>query len=327
MRIVKRVRLFLRALITRASLESELDEEMRFHIDMAARHHARNGLSDEEARRQARLAFGSGETHKEDMREGRGVRSIERIAFDLRFALRQLRAAPAFTVAAVVTLALGIGGNAVVFGVVNGVLLRPLDYPRADRIVSIGHRTRGGELPTRVPNSSATHVVYESGSKSFAAMALYQQWQGSVTSADAQPEWIDAVSATRSLADVLRVSPALGRWFTPDEDRPGGPRVAVLSHALWIRRFAADSSVLGRIVTIDGTPRTIVGVMPATFAFPSIAVQAWLPMRIDRTDLGGFFLPGIARLRDGVTPEQASRELDALLPRVSSLVDFLPPTT
>ena len=96
---------------------------------------------------------------------------------------------------------------------------------------------------------------------------------------------------------------------------------------MWTRRFAADSSVLGRIVTVDGNPRTIVGVMPATFAFPSSNVQVWVPMRIDRTDLGGFFLPGIARLRDGVTPEQASRELDALLPRVSSLVDFLPPTT
>ena len=205
---------------------------MRFHIDMAARHHAGKGMSDDEARRRARLAFGSVEAHKEAMREGRGVRWVERIAFDLRFALRQLRATPAFTVAAVVTLALGIGGNVVVFGAVNGVLLRPLDYPRADRIVSIGHRTRGGELPARMPNSSATHVVYESGSKSFVAMALYQLWQGSVTSADAQPEWIDAVSVTRSLGDVLRIPPALGRWFTPDEDRPGAPRVAVLSHAL-----------------------------------------------------------------------------------------------
>jgi predicted permease len=323
MRIIKRLRLFVRALTTRASVEAELDEEMRFHVDMAARHHERSGLSNDDARRRALLAFGSMEAHKEAMREGRGVRWVERIGFDLRFAFRQLRATPAFTAAAVMTLALGIGGNVVVFGVVNGVLLRPLDYPNPGRIVSIGHRTRGGDLPARLPNSSATHVIYEAASKSFAAMALYQSWQGSLTSADAPPDWVDVISATRSLENVLRVPPALGRWFTPEEDAPGGPRVAVLSHALWATRFAADSTIVGRTLTLDGTPRTVVGVMPPDFAFPTTSVQLWVPMRIDRTDLGGFFLPGIGRLRDGVTPADASRELDAILPRVSSLVDFM----
>jgi predicted permease len=325
MRIRKRLQLFLRALTRRSSVEAELDEEMRFHVEMAAQHHERRGLSAADARRRAAVAFGSVESHKEAMREGRGVRWLERIVFDLRFALRQLRATPAFTAAAVLTLALGIGGNVVVFGVVNGVLLRPLDYPQPDRIVSIGHRTRGGELPSRLPNSSATHVVYEGGSKSFVAMALYQSWQGSLTSDNAPPDWIDVLSATRSLNDVLRVPPAIGRWFTPDEDSPGGPRVAVLSHALWATRFAADSAIVGRTITLDGTQRTVVGVMPVDFGFPTRSVQVWVPMRIDRTDLGGFYLSGIGRLRDGITPAAASRELDALLPRVSTIVDFISP--
>ncbi len=315
--------MFLRSLTSSQAVEAELDEEMRFHIDMQADAHARRGLSQDEARRRARVAFGGVEQHKEAMREGRGVRGIERAAFDVRFALRQLRKTPGFTVAAVLTLALGIGGNTAVFSVVNGVLLRPLAYPDADRIVSISHRTRGGELPARLPNSSATHVVYQEGSRSFDAMALYSTWQGSLVGDNAPPDWVDVVTATRSLFDVLRVPPSLGRTFTPEEDTPGGPHVAIISDALWRQRFGADPSVVGRTITLDGTSRQVVGVMPAGFAFPTPAAQLWVPMRVDRTDLGGFHLQGIGRLRAGATPESATRELTTLMPRVSTLVDFL----
>ena len=229
--------MFLRALTSRQAVEAELDEEMRFHIDMEADKHARRGLAHDEARRRARVAFGSVEQHKEAMREGRGVRGIERAAFDLRFALRQLRKTPGFTIAAVLTLALGIGGNAAVFSVVNGVLLRPLAYPDADRIVSIGHRTRGGELPRTLAELVGDARRVSGGSHSFDAMALYSTWQGSLAGDDAPPDWVDVVTATRSLFDVLRVPPALGRTFTPEEDAPGGPHVAVISHALWRQRF------------------------------------------------------------------------------------------
>jgi len=322
MRGTKRIAMWLRALLSRRSMESELDEEMRFHIDMEAAKHARRGVSDDEARRRATLAFGSMEQHKEAMREGRGVRGIERAAFDLRFGLRQLRKTPGFTLAAVLTLALGIGGNVAVFSVVNSVLLRPLAYPEADRLVTIGHRTRGGDLPPVLPNATATDVVYQA-SHSFDAMALYASWQGSLTGGDAAPDWVDVTSITRSLFDVLRVRPALGRVFTADEDRPRGPRAVILSHALWRQRFGGDRSVIGRTIAVDGTTHEIVGVMPAGFAFPSVAVQLWVPMRVDRDDLGGFNTPGIGRLRAGVTPEQASRELTQLLPGVTKLTDFL----
>ena len=323
MRGKKRLVMLLRALTARQSVESELDEEMRFHLEMQADEHRRRGVPPEEARRRARLAFGSVEAHKEHMRDGRGVRGLERAAFDLRFAIRQLRKTPGFTIAAVLTLALGIGGNAAVFSVVNGVLLRPLAYPEADRIVSIGHRTRGGDLPARLPNSSAAHVVYEEGSRSFEAMALYTAEQGTLAGDDTPPEWVDVVWATRSLFDVLRVHPAIGRTFTADEDKPGGPRVVVIGHALWRQRFGGDQSIVGRRIRLDGVERTVVGVMPAGFAFPSPATQLWIPMRVDRNNLSGFHLPGIGRLREGVTPEEASRELAPLLPRVVSLVDFL----
>ena len=213
MRGTKRVRMWLRGLLAKRSVERELDDEMRFHIDMEAAKHARAGHSTVEARRRAAIAFGGIEEHKEAMREGRGARGVERLAYNLRFAGRQLRKTPGFTLAAVLTLALGIGGNAAVFSVVNGVLLQPLPYPDPGRLVSISHVSRGGDLPERVPHSSAAHVAYETA-RSFESMALYETWQGTLTDRQAAPEWVDVVTATRSLFAVLRVQPALGRTFS-----------------------------------------------------------------------------------------------------------------
>ena len=324
MRGTKRLRLWTRALFAKRTVERELDEEMRFHIDMEAAKHARAGLPAGEARRRATIAFGGLEEHKEAMREGRGGRGLERLVYDLRFAFRQLRKTPGFTLAAVLTLALGIGGNAAVFSVVNGVLLRPLAYPEPDRLVSISHHSRGGDVPDRLPHSSAAHVAY-SDARSFEAMALFETWQGSLTDRQAAPEWVDVVTASRSLFDVLRVAPVLGRTFTDREDAPGGPRVVLMSNALWRQRYGGDPGVLGRIITLDGTPREVVGVMPASFAFPTPASDLWVPLRLDRNDLGGFNMQGIGRLRAGVNADMAAQELANLLPRVTTLVDFLPP--
>ena len=320
----KRIAMWLRALAARSRVEAELDEEMRFHLDMEAEKYRLAGLPPDEARRRAVAAFGGVERHKEAMRDGRGGRGLERAARDLRVAFRQLRRTPGFTAAAVITLALGIGGNAVVFGVVNAVLLRPLPYPSADRIVAIGHRSRGGDIPERLPHSSAAYVVYQGPRRTLEAMALYDPGRGSLTGDGSAPEWVETVHATRSLFDVLGVAPALGRTFAAEEDAPGGAAVVVLSHALWRQRFGGDPSVLGRTVVINGNSYTIVGVMPRGFAFPTPDVQLWLPYKLDRKDLGGFNTPGIGRLRAGVTPAAAERELTALLPGITQVVDFIP---
>ncbi|HUQ80501.1 MAG TPA: ABC transporter permease [Gemmatimonadaceae bacterium] len=323
MRGTKRIRMWLEALTSKRSVEHELDEEMRFHIEMEAEKHARRGISPDEARRRASLAFGSVEQHKEAMREGRGARGIERAAFDVRFATRQLRKTPGFTVAAVLTLALGIGGNAAVFSVVNGVLLRPLAYPEPDRLVSITHRTRGGTLPEVLPSSSAAHVVYEADNRTFESLANYSGWHGALTGGDAAPDWVSVVTAQRTLFDVLRVRPALGRTFTKEEDSRGGPHVVILSDALWHSRFGGDPGVIGRTVTLDGVVREIIGIMPPSFAFPTPDAQLWIPIRRDPNDLSGFNQSGIGRLKPGVTPEAATRDLARILPRVATVVDFL----
>ena len=158
--------------------------------------------------------------------------------YDIRFALRMLRRTPGFTIAAVLTLAVGIGGNAAVFSAVNGVLLHPLPYPNADRLVTVAHTTKGGDIPKNLPGASATHVVYTAAT-SFRALALYQSQNVTLTGGDS-PERVSVVTVTRSIFAVLGVSPKLGRAFTIEEDQPGAPDVVIISDALWRRRFAAD---------------------------------------------------------------------------------------
>ena len=324
MGLVGRLRIWARAHLRRGAMEAELADEFRFHLEMETERLVRAGVPRADAGRRARLAFGGVDGHKDAMRAGLGVLQLERARGDLRVAARRLARAPGFTIAAVLTLAVGIGGNAAVFSLVNGVVLRPLPYPEADRLVTIGHHTRGGDLPEWLPNSSAIHVVYEEGSRSFEAMALYDVDEANLTGDGVAPVRIGIARVTRSLFAVLRVPPLLGRIFTAEEDAPGGPRAAVLGHELWRRQFGGDSAIVGRTVMLDGLARTVVGVMPEGFAFPRRDAQLLLPMRIDRGHLDGFNDQGIARLRAGVSPAAAERELTTLLPRVSSVVDFLP---
>lgn len=325
MRIIKWVRMTLREIVHRPDVTAESDEEMRFHLAMETERHLRAGLSPAEARREALLAFGGVLRHKEGMQDEQPARHLVRLFHDLRFALRMLRKTPGFTIAAVLTLGVGIGGNTAVFSAVNGVLLHPLPYPHSDRLVTIAHTTKGGSIPANLPGSTATHVVY-SAAKSFAAIAVYDTYKLTLTGADA-PERLNSAHATESIFGVLGIVPQLGRAFSAEEDRPGAASVVLIGDALWRRRFGADRGILGRSVLLDGHPSTIIGVMPRGFAFPSEDVQLWMPMQLDVKNLEGFHTPEIALLRAGVTPEAAQRELATLLPRVSAIVDFLSPET
>src|SRR5262245_737788 len=244
---------------------------------------------------------------------------------DLRFAFRQLWKSPGFTAVAVLTLALGIGANTAIFSVVKEVLLRPLPYPEADRLVMLWERRpeRGIE-EERVTGLS--FLQWREETRAFEGLALWPAWSGTgefnLAGPDG-PEKVKGIYALSSLFSVLGVSPFLGRPFLPEEDRSQGSAVAIIGHDLWRRRFGADPEVLGRTLAVDSYGRreyTVVGVMPPGFRFPDES-ELWLPagwmgVALDRR--AGHWFKVIARLKAGVTPAGSRAELNAIQARLAA---------
>jgi putative ABC transport system permease protein len=236
---------------------------------------------------------------------------------DLRYALRGLRQRPGFTLVAVLTLALGIGANTAIFSVVNGVLLRPLPYERPERLAMIwGHRNQQPLAELSVPE----YWDLRERTHSFAGVAAFADGNINLTGTGA-PERIRAGYFTANTPAVLGVAPAVGRGFTAEEDLPGGPPVVLLGDGLWRRRFGADPTVIGRVLMLDDTPTTVVGVMPPDFQLPTHYAggpkELWAPMQLDpainRGVRGWHFLEVIGRLRDGVAVDAASAETSTLM--------------
>lgn len=301
----------LRALFKRAELDHELDEELRFHLEREMEENVRQGMSPGEARRAALRSFGGVERAKEECREARGVRLIEDLWQDLFYGARILRKKPGFTLVAVLTLALGIGATTAIFSAVNPILFEPLPYPHADRIAAILEMSGDGS------RNAGTFGMYRGlveRSRSFDALAVFRPWQPTMTGAD-QPERFDGQRVSASYFQVLGVSPALGRDFQAPDDHLNGPRVVILSDALWRRRFNGDRTVVGRQITLDGDLYTVIGVMPNGFEnAPAASAELWAPLQYDMS-LGtawGHHLRTVGRLRPGVSVDQATREINAL---------------
>ena len=232
---------------------------------------------------------------------------------DLRFAARRLRRSPAFTLATVLTLALAIGANAAIFAVVERVVINPLPYPESDRLIDIDH----GSVTLRIPSNMATtpglFLLYKDRSQSLDGAAIYQSGDRTLLGRF-DPERMLVTEATPSLASVLRVRPAMGRWFTEGEGRPGDAGVIVLSHGLWTRRFGRSPGIIGESIQLDGRPFEVVGVMPPEFRFPLPRVEAWIPVHVDETlGFGLFGWQGVARLRQDVELDTARAELQGLI--------------
>jgi putative ABC transport system permease protein len=248
--------------------------------------------------------------------EGRRGGRMDRLGQELRHAARRLVRSPAFTVTAVLTLALAIGANAAIFAVVQHVVLNPLPYPASDRLIELDHGSVGLRVAAGLGNTAGLYFHYLERSRTLEGAALYRTVDRTI-SGTGEPERIRVTRVTPSLASVLRVSPVVGRWFTEQEGTPGTTPAAVLSHKLWARRYNSDTSVVGRQVSLDGVPTEIVGVMPASYTFPEPTVEAWVAEPLARSmGFGLWNYSGVARLHDGVTLETARAEINGLIPGV-----------
>jgi putative ABC transport system permease protein len=306
----------VRGLLRRAETERELDEELRFHMEMeAARLVRQEGIGEPEARRRARAAFGPVERSREGVRDARWTRLVEELARDVRLSLRRLRGDPGFTAVAVVTLALGIGGTAAVFGVVSGVLLSPLPYEGADRIVTLAERREeGGTSPISEPNFED----WRARSGSFEVMALHGNPAsggpatvlGAETAVRARP-----TPVFDDFLSVFRVTPALGRDFVAEERQQGGPGAVLVSHSFWRTHLGSDPDVLGRPLSFWGATREVVGVMPEGFHFPA-DTDLWLPAeqlsRESATNRRAHNWMAVGRLRPGVSVAAANAEMSGI---------------
>lgn len=298
-------------LLHRNDAERAMDDEMRHHVECEIAQRVANGMTQDEARRSALRDFGGIERHKDDARDVRGVRPLDELARDIRYSLRVLSKNRAFATAVVVTFALGIGCSSAIFSLVNGILLRPLPYPRPNELVALWERNvaRGAD---RNVVSEQNFAAWRARSRSFSAMAALTPIP--LTLDGAPVERISAAQVTPSYFRLLGARPALGRDFVNEDEANGGTNVVMLSDALWRSRFSADSSIVGRAISMDGESYTVIGVMPPTFQPPSYGWMTehpmWLPFGAnDRKHDWGRFLHVIARRRADVSLEQARAEL------------------
>ncbi|MGA9885460.1 MAG: ABC transporter permease [Candidatus Acidiferrales bacterium] len=282
-------------------LAAELESHLQMHID----DNLRAGMTPEEARRQALIKLGGIEQTKEVYRDRRGLPWIESLLQDVRFGLRMLRKNPGFTTVAILTLALGIGANTAIFSVVSKVLIDPMPYPDANRIVML-RRTFSQGSNFYVTTSIPKYMVWRQQTQVFESAALFDSGPlGLNITGGNRPEQVPGIRTSAGYFKVFDAPIALGRTYTAEEDKPGGPHVAVISYGLWRARFAGDPQIIGRTIEVGGSADEVIGVTGRTFTtgFPT---DIWLPLQADpnSNDQAHDYL-AVARLRPGVTLAQA----------------------
>jgi putative ABC transport system permease protein len=332
MTILKRIVRGLRVLVRSSSVERELDEEIRLHLELETEKNLRAGLSPGEARRQARLAFGSVEVAKETYREGWGLAWLRDAASDARFAVRALRRNPVLAAAAVVTLAIGIGANTAIFSAVNAVILRPLPFPRADRLVMLWESNPdfNWHEATAAP---ANFLDWRERVPAFADVAAYAGFLPSTTlTGEGRPRLLKSAVVTGNFFSVLGVHAEVGRMLRDGETWQAGgsvgstggrpQQVAIISDRVWRQSFGADPGIVGRTVTLDGEPVQVVGVAPAWFGFPSEDIDVWTPFGWDPTNRTkasfrrAHWVRVVGRLKPGVSVATADAQLQVVVKRL-----------
>ncbi|MGB2793200.1 MAG: ABC transporter permease [Candidatus Acidiferrales bacterium] len=312
----------LRSLFRRGQTDQELDDELRDHVEQKTEEYVAKGMRLAEARRMALLEMGGMEKRKEECRDNRRVNWIQELLQDLRFGLRMLRKSPGFTAVAVLTLALGIGANTAIFSVVDTVLLKPLPYKDSARLLWTTLQFPKADMHSSfVPHP--TYFAWRDQNDVFSGIAATNLGRTFTLTGAGIPERIRGIGVSANFFSVLGVELARGRSFTPEEDRHGGPRGAILSYELWQSRYAGDPKILGRLIMLDDKGYPIVGVLPASFKFPTSGrpPEVFVPLAAPPDASSAIWYLGvIARLKPGVTLAQAAADLSLIDSRTLRLL-------
>jgi len=322
MQLLSRLFSLSRNLFTRARVERDLDAELRAYLDQVTDENRKTGMGPAEARREAQIALGGIEQVKEHVRQVRTGQMLEELFLDIRYGIRTLSKNLAFTLVAVLTLALGIGANTAMFSVAYGILLRPLPYPAADRVavVYMNYFPRDFKFGTMCIRD---YQMWKENNRAFENPSLFRSLRMDVGGNEGVPEQVQGASVTAGFFSTLEVNPLIGRTFALGEDRPAAASLAVLSESIWRRRFAASSAVLGEAILVNGAPATVIGVMPDAFRFPRRETEVWTNLPLNPpTRFGPWFYRGVARLKPGVTMEQAQSEVNTIGLRLMQENDY-----
>ena len=319
MRALRRLLARIRNMTTNRRGDARLREEMEAHLAMQAEENLRAGMTPEEARRQARLKFGSAEAVREEYHAEEGLPLLECLLQDARFSLRQMRKSPGFTAVVLLTLSLGIGANAAIFSVVNAVLLRPLPYTGSGRLVDVSEsEAKAGISGDGLSWPALTELQKDkrvfSQAAGLAGHALTLTGRG-------EPADVSTIAVTPEFFSLLGTNPLLGRALSLEDGKDGAAPVVVMSEGLWRSRFGGDAGIVGQEITLDQRAYTVVGVMPAGFQTPFLrrTEQVWIPLAQDplfsawRTrPPATHWLPVVARLRQGISLAQGRAELQTI---------------
>ena len=319
MPLIPRLISLWRNLFHKDRVDQECSEEIQAYLDLLTEAQLREGVSSQEARRNALIELGGVEQVEERVREIRMGRFIETVWRDVRTGVRSLVHSPVFTVVIVVSLALGIGANTAIFSVVNSLLLRPLPYPESDRLVDVWHTPPQQSFPglDKFSVSPANYLDWKAQSTAFEQMAVYTHVGLSLsTSNDPLPLIGAAVSS--DFFSVLRTNATRGRTFTPDEERTGHDQVVVIGNGLWQRAFGANPNIIGQSLTLNSRSFIVVGIMPAGFEFPR-EVELWVPLAWDEKERQTRSIHDyavVARLKQNVSLAQAQAEMSTISSRL-----------
>lgn len=315
----------LRSFFGKPQRESDFAAELATHLDLAIEENIRAGMSPQEARRHALLRLGGVEQAKEAHRDARGLPFLDSLAQDLRYTLRTLRRDLGFTVFAVLIIGLGIGASSTVFSVLDTLLVRPLPFRNPNNLVWIANQAKDGDLSGQTVQVQRL-LDFRRYNRSFSDVAAYFAFYGtgdSKLTGQGEPERLTGVPVSQNFFPLLGVQPQLGRQFSADECKWNGAKAVMLSHGFWQRRFASDPAIVGRHITMDEAPFTVVGVLPASFDFgsvfaPGTRVDVYFPFPLSKeTDRWGNTVALIGRLKSGTTLRRAQAEASALAQQIA----------